>query len=700
MRSLNDRLSAQTLVPSYKRNHWRALRRWGFATLATIALTLSSTAYATSDYIPPKVDTSTPTGVSLSDTSFIYSNTDISIGPLTLERYHLGGLHDASQPFFGTHMSHNFDMYVAQNFHSATTPPLLSDRFKPIVHMGQSASGVYHQVISTGAITPSSFEAEAESLQLVSGDYVFTAHDGTVYTFTHTVSATPSGSQRIANIVYPGGRTVTFSYVSGKLRVVTDNSGYALVFDYNGSGYVSAACGFNLAVTYVSTSTTCASASLKVSYAYSGDGLASVTDVMGETTTFTGGGDITCIKPPTHSTCRITNTYGKPTDPWQITQQTLADGAVWNFDSTGAENSRDPDILYPDAVTATLTVTDPLAHTAHYEFSQTSPHTYTDPLGRETDYVYTGGNDFEAPLMPGYNGDIPQGRFLVSVVYPEHNRYDAEYNGQYHSISRELFTPKPSSSESAAEILYTYPTGTCANRLTCTQPLTRTDPRGAVTNFDYESSGLIHYQMDPSPASLSYASRPLRLYTYVQRYAYIKNSGGTLVPASSATWVHNTETQCQTVAGSSTYNTPTCDPSGPQIVTTYNYPANGATHTNLLPSSTTVSGGATSTTTAVVYTDAGDAASIDGPRSDVTDVTYTVYDAMRRKVWEIGGDTGGATHAHRVIIHHVYSADGNETSTETGHGDATDGSDFVISEYRHMTYDGMGRLIRTETGTP
>ncbi|WP_163366650.1 hypothetical protein, partial [Klebsiella aerogenes] len=82
---------------------------------------------------------------------------------------------------------------------------------------------------------------------------VYTDKDGVVYAFTSSVPAagTATGSQRVSTITFPDGRVQTFSYVGGQLKLVSDSSGYAILFEYNGIGTVSAACGFNLAHSYV-----------------------------------------------------------------------------------------------------------------------------------------------------------------------------------------------------------------------------------------------------------------------------------------------------------------------------------------------------------------------------------------------------------------------------------------------------------------
>ena len=46
---------------------------------------------------PPKLYTVSPTGVNLEEGAYTYSNTDLVIGPLKLERSHLGGKETAEQ---------------------------------------------------------------------------------------------------------------------------------------------------------------------------------------------------------------------------------------------------------------------------------------------------------------------------------------------------------------------------------------------------------------------------------------------------------------------------------------------------------------------------------------------------------------------------------------------------------------------------
>ena len=47
---------------------------------------------------------------------------------------------------------------------------------------------------------------------------------------------------------------------------------------------------------------------------------------------------------------------------------------------------------------------------------------------------------------------------------------------------------------------------------------------------------------------------------------------------------------------------------------------------------------------------------------------------------------------------HTYAADGTETLTQSGYGASTTGSDFLVQQYTAMTYDSLGRVIKTVMG--
>lgn len=546
----------------------------------------------TGDPIPPKAYTMTPTGVNVADGSFTYKVTDLTIGTLSLERYASGGpsiVYDPDDMPYGKHTGNNFDIFVDPTF-SKANQPYFPQHAKPIVHMGMAVSGMYSQYQYTGSVSDiaaDSGDALGGQLALQNSAYVYTDNTGAIYTFDPSLQVSGvmgagvygTYSQRIANIKFPDGRVRTFSYVSGELKMVSDSSGYAIIFDYTDyydsaigrtRHLISDACGFNLSQTYVTTNSTCAGAALKVSYGYTSGLLTSVTDVTNQTTTYQYSGSnprISCVRPPPGTVCQVANNYP---NSYSLVQ-TLADGTVWQF-NWGVQLALMSDEAPPSDGNNTASLTNP-AGASSFTFTGTSPYTATDPNGYTTSYVYSGGQDWETVNPPS----LHFGSTLNAETLPDGISYVFDNSGPFNAPRSITVKPKPGSGLADEVTQYTY--GDINNGATyqnLAKPRTRVDPKGNETDWQYASWGGTLSEMDPAPTAG--AARPLKLYTYVQKYAYIKNSGGSLVAASAPIWLPASETLCQTVAGS---NSPTCDTSAPEEVTTYQYGANG-TADNLL----------------------------------------------------------------------------------------------------------------------
>ncbi|MCX8477444.1 MAG: hypothetical protein MT490_16770 [Sphingomonas sp.] len=147
------------------------------------------------DIVPPKAYTMTPGGVSLADGSFTFTDTDLVIGNLKLERFHLGGRRDPNTPFFGPRMSHNYDIYIAPN--QKTTCDIFCTTFKkPIVHMGTSASGTFYETMPPNPVLMHSTDDSyaGELVRDANGAYIYTDRDGNVFTFSTTVGVVGSSS--------------------------------------------------------------------------------------------------------------------------------------------------------------------------------------------------------------------------------------------------------------------------------------------------------------------------------------------------------------------------------------------------------------------------------------------------------------------------------------------------------------------------
>jgi hypothetical protein len=573
------------------------------------------------DNIPPKVVVASPGGVNFADGSFQYHTTDLSIGPLTVERFTI-----APSPvppdytFNGANMSNNFDIFVAPNFIKPVPAPYnMPKEYHPIVHLGGGASGMYLQNNPPGSTASTlgalNLDGNAGNLSWSGTAYSYSDSDGVVYVFNASVPAmagtTPS--QRISTISYPDGHVRTFSYDANKhLKMVSDSSGYAIIFDWTGtstSDSISAACGFDLSQNYVTATSTCSGAALKVSYGYTSGALTSFTDVLGQVTTYTWqavlaipSSVISCVKPPGYATCKVQNIqdsagYGA------IAQQIMADGTTWLSGTDAAFVLNDPEVM-PTGCGVNGGYSDPSGHSAAGSFEKSSPCELVDANGHTTTYTWTGATIEEIWAPPSIN----EGTMLVAATMPEGDQYLAEYYGVFNSVTKQTWKAKPGSGL-ADRVVQTGYALLCAPQY-CAKVSARIDPKGNVTNYDYYSWGGTKSEMQPAPTTG--AARPLKMYDYLQKYPYIRNSAGTLVAGPNQIWIPNSETDCQTVSGSSSA---VCD-SGAQItVTTYEYGATGTADNLLLRGKVVTSGG-------------------------VSLRTCYGYDAQNNKIWETSPRAG------------------------------------------------------------
>lgn len=504
--------------------------------------------------IEPKVVT--PSGVNLWNGQYAYSSTDVSVGDLTLSRDY-GGVVATKSKYFGDNWSHNFDMYVWER----TAAPRV---YAHVVLGGRTVS--YLKIISSYSETDDA--QRGNQLSFASGKYTFLDRNSrSVYTFA-PVAGNPRGSAAwlVEKVVDPDGRVVNFTYASGRLKLITSNRGSALVFDYNASGNVSAACGFNLATTYVSTASTCVGASGAVSYGYSGTGtssrLISFVNGLGHSSTISYDatfGGVACVTDPGTSTCPYTNSYDYETlaevPEIVVRSQVKAGGGTLNFSYFHPFPPPYP-APYPWEAylghNGTGSWQDETGKSWFAEFKLGQPVSVTDPR-------------LPAPEKYEYNWTD-----LLKVTYPEGN-YVKWTLGPWAQPTEERRRDKTNTP--ANDIVQTATYADCWSFSTyCRKPLSVTDARGGVTDSTYDAAhGGLLTQMSPAPAAGG--ARPLLLRTYVQKYAYVKNSGGSLVAAATPVWVPATETSCQTVAGSSP--PATCDSSAQQAVTTYEYGAAG-----------------------------------------------------------------------------------------------------------------------------
>jgi len=490
---------------------------------------------AAQSYTPPKLYTVSPTGVNLLDGAYTWSNVDLSIGSLKLERSHLGGP-ETSYAFFGPTWTHNWDMRVEVRLTGTvnvnTTVVLGRSKYH---YLGQPSTGTAPDNDAIGTT--------------IAGN-LFTDRDGTRYTFGSASGSAPYN--HLVKIEHPDGSTEDITYANSVPKLIVSNRGYAIVLDSDGAGRVTAACGFNLTQNVVATSTTCAGAALKTSYTYDGNGrLATFTDVLGNVSTISYAAQaataVTCITLPGSSTCPVTNTYNTASGrTQQVASQTMADGSSWQFTTTAVYLSRqDSD---PDNTGYSATMTAPDTGVTRFGFNGVGLIAYTDPDNRTTTQAYGGAGSST----------------LASATLPEGNKVQFALNSQKVDAGK-IWSAKPGSG--LADIstgVKTFPS-TCTNRITCNQPLTVTDPNGNVTSYTYDQThGVVLTKT--SPADSTGVSAVTR-FAYVQRYAWISNGAG-YVHASVPVWLLAEERTCRTsatVAGACAAGV------SDEVVTSYDY---------------------------------------------------------------------------------------------------------------------------------
>jgi hypothetical protein len=494
-----------------------------FLASGIVAALSACTAHAQTLPQPPSLQTVSPTGVELNGLTYTATVKDLVIGPLALER-----------AYFASGMGHNYMGTWSHNYDSYVTAGVWQNDAQTHVIAGFETYKFYG-IVGVNSTTPK-YDETGLTIQEVGSQYVFTQRDGTIYRFS---AHDPNFQVRMLDsISRPDGSIETISYVSSKPKLITSNKGFAIVLDYSGSKVV-AACGFNLATAYVTTSTTCAGATLKVSYGYTGNLLTSFTDVMGNTATYGYTNGLSCVTNPGSSVCKVTNTYtpGRP----EIASQTMADGTVWQFScSCGV----DPDDVY-------------------------NYGSYTDPVGRQVLVTLYG----EHRQPQDYWDDTKHyylamaGRYPGGATLPEGNAILRSYNARYAPAGASV-KAKPGSGQPDLNEVMAFP-ASCTNPVTCNRPTTITDPKGNVTTFTYDPThGGVLTESRPAGAD---GVQPVIRNTYGQRYAWISNGAGGYSPTASPLWLLTETRSCNT---SATVGNACAAGAADEIVTTYDYGPN------------------------------------------------------------------------------------------------------------------------------
>ena len=553
---------------------------------------------AMADPVPAEQYVVSPGGVDMRTGQYTYKNTDLAIGGeagLALVRDN--GIDDfALRKPFGNTFSHNWHIFILERPNSS---------YSPDTGLGQG-SGYMIAITAGGRSTSFTAENLSNNLQLAAStsyaqltstgtgaqrQYIYTAADGTVINFRPIGNLDcPSygigwGIGRCAlasQIVQPDGHRFDLQYDAApsgggaRLRRVTSNRGYALIFEYSssvGNKLVSKACAINLALQTAPTDNICPGGALSASYSYQSlnsyiSYLTSYTDPTNLTYGFDYGYNATAQATqqrffnPGETTPYLINEVGDSTTFKQI----FADGRIYNYNWNSITHNE----YWIEVAGGSYSlnggplvsvVFDQIWTYGLQSFRITpGPVAITDELGRTTEGSYCIDLNLGCAVMPVLGWELPEG----NVVGFE---YDL-----YLNVKKTTLIAKPGSNP-ALDPIVTSATFNCVSALLCAKPTTRTDARQNVTEYEWDPvhGGLLKETGPAVPTRQANGSmadvRPQKRNTYVQRYAWLSNGGGGYTQAASPVWLLSTESFCRTSAASGAG----CAIAGDEVVTTYDY---------------------------------------------------------------------------------------------------------------------------------
>ncbi|WP_186456793.1 RHS repeat-associated core domain-containing protein [Sphingomonas suaedae] len=689
----------------------------------TVLLMCPSVAWsqASNSAVPPDTAVISPGGVDMVSGQYRDTTRDLAIGPdgnggLAVDRISRGPM------LFRT----NWYIYLERKIQWVKNP---DDGLPNITSMSFSAhrgamAKSFWAALDYSSFTDFSRSANGEDKleRLASGSNYYFKHTTTEGVVTNFEATSDGGNAFATSVVYPTGVTYSLLYDTGgpssskRLKRVTSNAGYQLIFQYFGGSdahKIQKVCAINLAITTPPTSDTCPSGAQSVGYTYLNDTVASVTDSAVQVSFVTNsysGSSLTAqafYKPGLTATPYVTNTISsvegisfEAAKGKAVTQQVFADGRSITYSYTNLDpQTSDPAIFGGGYARGTGWIENGVASTTlGWSYRQEvlgpagsagplyvppSPETITDPLGRVTTNEFSG-----APVMPYQRliaRTLPNGR-VESFTY---------YGGR---LTGRTWTAAIGTSDDPNSISLTY---NCTTWVVCAKPVTVTDARGHTTNYTYDIThgGVL---TETLPAPQSGAARPQKRYTYAQYYAWYKNTSGTLVQASTPIWLLTQISECRAATSA---DPASCVGTNNEIKTVFTYGTSG-TANNLLPSSQSVTAwdattnGLVTATTSWTYDANGDKLTEDGPAAGTADTTRWRYDAMRRVIGVISPDPDGSGSGNpHPAVRNTYDAAGRLTKVEKGtvaSQSDTHWAAFAASESIETTYDLLDRKL-TET---
>jgi hypothetical protein len=622
-----------------------------FAILSAGVLATPAFAQTTETNIapPPERMIVSPGGVDMRSGRYNYNETDLVIGGdtgLSLTRSMAQQVAGHTNPF--ANMSHNWDILLSEKrilmqegsyTHAAGNPDWqieismggLADTFR-----GDAGQTWFEQTSRSGW-AQLTYTGDRNGSGAV---YTYRSGDGTEAVFRAIGSADCSTALRcayVSQITRADGTRLTFEYDSlgtnqSRLRSITSNRGYAMLFEYSGL-LVTKACVINMTVMNKPFNNICPSnAAATSSYTYTtvttGSGthyrLASVTDPANGVWNFVNTGTTVGFVRAGESTPWLTNTIQERMNDDGLIQdivnsQSFADGTgyTYGYDETPSVPGHLSSIA---GGSYAQTSSDGHSRTTivRYDFPQKprpsggfgnvgddggladivwqvtpGPVEVTDPLGRITTYDYC--DPSAKANLPG-EIDCVVTPMAVSMATPEGIRTNMTWDYatrtllQTRQIARPggTFAPGTSSNDLIRSATYNC---TPANFRFCSKPVTITDARSHTTNLTYSADhGGILTETFREPSSG--ATRPETRYEYAQRYAWVSNGAGGYVQSATPVWLLVRQRLCRTSAASGS----TCSGgAADEVIIDYDYGPNSGPNNLMLRGKTvaSVDGGVT-----------------------------------------------------------------------------------------------------------
>ena len=508
--------------------------------------------------------------------------------------------------------------------------------------------GAMRDTLST--TTGASQRGTGATISYAAGTSTYTTSGGVLYTFSNANASQKYrvAAQRVSTIAYPDGRKTTLTYDTATVRIrikfdiyvdrtvtrvatVASNDGYRLTLSYalsefepDPDGEVSDQDGADWMTvtkvvasndaTKVCTRTTCGPGTAddawpNIRYAWNMSGGTTETRTDGEgrqlaVTYDAANGRITQVQRA--SGPLVTLTY---TPAGLVYQYTLGSGAgarTWTYAYSDTSTERTTTVTSPGGLVRTVV-------------------SYITTQRIKTDKVGTGG-----AMTFTYD---PASTLPLTVTAPENNKVTYVYDGRGNVTSTTL-TPKSGGGSIVTSATYAA-SCTAGTASYCNKPVTTTDARGKVTNYEYYSFGAVKSVTLPPPSSG--AARPQTRYDYSQLYAWYKNSGGTIVQAATPIQRLASTSTCATGIGvDATHPTASCAGSNQETRTEIGYGTGSSSQAiNLLPLTVTARSGnasgtgAVTATTTSTYDDVGNVIKVDGPVTAQSDITYARYNKVR-----------------------------------------------------------------------